>query len=138
MLAAPEKRFALHHSRGHAAIATRLEAAFDSPARRRGLLGRTSFEPEAALIIAPCSAVHTFFMRMVIDVVFASRDGRVLKTYSRLPAWRVACAPRGFAAIELPQGTVETRDIGKGDRLLLIAIGNDGEFRSSSPTRRAE
>jgi hypothetical protein len=126
MLAAPETRFALRHGRSHAAIATRLEAAFDSAARRRGLLGRTSFEPEAALIIAPCSAVHTFFMRMVIDVVFASRDGHVLKTYSRLPAWRVAWALRGFAAIELPPGTIEARDIGKGDRLVLIAIGSDG------------
>jgi uncharacterized membrane protein (UPF0127 family) len=126
ILVAPEKRFALCHGRHHAPIATRLETAFDSAARRRGLLGRTSFEPEAALIIAPCSAVHTFFMRMVIDVVFASRDGRVLKTYSRLPAWRIAFARGGFAAIELPAGTVEAGGIGEGDRLLLTPIGSDG------------
>jgi uncharacterized membrane protein (UPF0127 family) len=126
ILVAPDKRFALRDDRSPAAVATRLETAFDSAARRRGLLGRTSFEPGAALIIAPCNAVHTFFMRMVIDVVFASRDGRVLKTYSRLPAWRVAFAPRGFAAIELPPGTVEARDIGEGDRLLLTAIEGDG------------
>jgi len=126
ILVAPEKRFALCNDRTTAAIATRLETAFDSAARRRGLLGRTSFEPGGALIIAPCTAVHTFFMRMVIDVVFASRDGRVLKTYPRLPAWRIACALRGFAAIELPPGTVEARDIGEGDRLLLTPIGSDG------------
>lgn len=122
---APEQRFALRDDRRNAAIATRLETAFDSATRRRGLLGRTWFEPGSALIIAPCSAVHTFFMRMVIDVVFASRDGRVLKTYARLPAWRLAFALGGFAAIELPAGTIEAREIGRRDRLFLTPLGRD-------------
>jgi uncharacterized membrane protein (UPF0127 family) len=126
ILAAPEQRFALCDDRSRAAIATRLETAFDSTARRRGLLGRTSFEAGAALIIAPCNAIHTCFMRIVIDVVFASRNGLVLKTYSRLPAWRIAFSRGGFAAIELPAGTVEAGDIGEGDRLVLIPSGSDG------------
>jgi uncharacterized membrane protein (UPF0127 family) len=125
MLAAPEKRFGLYCDRSQTVIATMVETAFDSTARRRGLLGRTSFEPRSALIIAPCSAIHTFFMRMVIDVVFASRDGRVLKTYSRVPRWRVAFARGGFAAIELPEGTVEEVSIRDGDRLHLLPLGID-------------
>ena len=119
IVAAPERPFVLRHARTNAPIATRLEFALDSTARRRGLLGRTSFEPGSALIIAPCAGIHTFFMRMVIDVVFASRDGSVVKTCSRLSAWRVAIALGGFAAIELPPGTIETADIQRRDRLLL-------------------
>jgi uncharacterized membrane protein (UPF0127 family) len=119
LLQAPEERFVLRHARSNNAIATRIEPAFDSASRRRGLLGRTAFAEGAALIIAPCNSIHTFFMRMAIDVVFVSRGGEVLKTYSDLPAWRIAFALRAFAAIELPSGTVERSDTRRGDQLLL-------------------
>ena len=119
LLQAPEERFVLRHARRNNVIATRIEPAFDSASRRRGLLGRTAFAEGAALIIAPCNSIHTFFMRMAIDVVFVSRGGEVLKTYSDLPAWRIAFALRAFAAIELPSGTVERSDTRRGDQLLL-------------------
>ena len=119
MLQSPEERFVLRHARGNKVIASFIEPAFDSATRRRGLLGRTTFAEGAALIIAPCSGIHTFFMRMAIDVVFVSRDGRVLKTCSRLPAWRIALAFRAFAVIELPPGAVERSDTRRGDQLFL-------------------
>lgn len=122
MLQAPEAEFVLRHGRGNNVIATRLEPAFDSATRRRGLLGRTAFAAGTALIIAPCNAIHTFFMRMTIDVVFVSRGGQVLKTYSDLPAWRIAFALRGFAAIELPAGTIERADLRRGDHVLLASV----------------
>ena len=101
-------------------IATQLEAAFDSARRRKGLLGRTSFADGSALIIAPCSAVHTFFMRMAIDVAFVSRNGEVLKIYSSLGAWRIAHAIGAFAAIELPLGTLCRFDTRRGDVLTVV------------------
>jgi len=119
LLQAPEERFVLRHARRNNVIATRIEPAFDSASRRRGLLGRTAFAEGAALIIAPCNGIHTFFMRMAIDVVFVSRGGEVIKTYSDLPAWRIAFALRAFAAIELPSGTVERSDTRRGDQLRL-------------------
>ena len=111
----------LRNSRNDQILASRLETAFDSRTRRRGLLGRSTFEEDAALIIAPCSSIHTFFMRMAIDVVFAARDGRVLKTYSTLPAWRIGFAAGALAAIELPPGTVARSETRRGDVLELAA-----------------
>jgi uncharacterized membrane protein (UPF0127 family) len=119
MLRAPEQHFVLRIASGQELVARRLEPAFDSASRRKGLLGRSAFEEGAALIIAPCSSIHTFFMRMAIDVVFVARDGQVLKTYVALPAWRLAFAFGAFAAIELPSGTVARAGIRRGDRLLL-------------------
>jgi uncharacterized protein len=72
------------------------------------------------MIIAPCSSIHTFFMRFPIDVVFAGRDGRVVKVYHDLPAWRVGFAWKGFAVIELPAGTLRPSETRPGD-LLQIA-----------------
>jgi hypothetical protein len=121
LLQAPHQRFRLRNDRTGEWLATSIECAFDSATRRRGLLGRSEFPEGASLIIAPCGSVHTFFMRMAIDVVFASREGVVLKTYGTLRAWRIAFAVGAFAAIELPGGALARIEIERGDRLTLIA-----------------
>jgi uncharacterized membrane protein (UPF0127 family) len=53
-----------------------------------GLLPRTALASGEGLWIRPATSVHTFFMRMVIDVAFVDRKGRVIKVYSRLKPWR--------------------------------------------------
>ena len=102
-------------------LATAVEAAVDSASRRRGLLGRTIFPEGSALVIAPCPSVHTFFMKMAIDIAFVSRAGVVLKTYAALPAWRIAFSVGAFAAIELPAGTLGRTGTARGHRLELLA-----------------
>jgi len=119
MLRDEARPHALLNTRTGGVVADRVELAVDSESRRRGLLGRDRFEPGSALVIAPCSAVHTFFMRFDIDVVFASRDGRVLKTYAGIPHRRVAFGFGAFAAIELPAGTLARVEARRGDLLEL-------------------
>jgi uncharacterized membrane protein (UPF0127 family) len=106
--------------RGGAIVARLVEGAFDSQSRRRGLLGRTSFPEGSAVIIAPSSAVHTFGMKFPIDVVFVSRDGRVLQINASVPPFRIAVAWRAFAAIELPAGTAVRADLHKDDHLEIV------------------
>lgn len=113
------RRLTLRNVRTGLALATILETAFDSTSRRRGLLGRERLPEGTALVIAPCGAVHTFFMRFAIDIVFARRDGRVVKTRSRVPPRRLAGALRAFAAIELPAGAVDRSYTQPGDFLVV-------------------
>jgi uncharacterized membrane protein (UPF0127 family) len=119
LLRGAEQQFSLQNVRSGQFIATHVEFALDSQSRRRGLLGRDAFEKGAALIIAPCSSIHTFFMRFAIDVVFVSRDGRVLKTYSTLVPWRMAFSLGAFAVIELPAGALSESETRRGDTLQL-------------------
>src|SRR5262245_64494092 len=98
-------------------VASAVELADTSETRRRGLLGRDFLDPSAALIIAPCSAVHTFFMRFVIDVVFVDRNGSVLKTVADVKPWRIAARPGAFAVVELNAGAVRRSELQIGDRL---------------------
>ena len=100
-------------------IASAVELADTSETRRRGLLGRDSLDPSAALIIAPCSAVHTFFMRFVIDIVFVDRNGTVLKTVADVKPWRIAARPGAFAVVELNAGAIRRSELQIGDRLTL-------------------
>lgn len=107
-------------------IASRVETAFDSETRRKGLLGRTGLAPEAVLVIAPCNSVHTFFMKFPIDAVFVDREGAVLKQYSGLRPWRIAFAVRAFAVLELSAGTVGRTGLQVGDRLVVDRVDGAG------------
>jgi uncharacterized membrane protein (UPF0127 family) len=103
----------------HHIVATAIETAFDSASRRQGLLGRAALAPDTAMIIAPCSAIHTFAMQFAIDVIFAARDGRILKVRRALPPARVTMARRAFAAIEMAAGEADRHGLRAGEYLTV-------------------
>jgi uncharacterized membrane protein (UPF0127 family) len=103
-------------------VASRIESAFDSADRRKGLLGRTSLPPGHVLIIAPTNLVHTFAMRFAIDILFMARDGRVLKISRAVPRRRIAGSLRAFAVLEFAAGHADSSDIRVGD-VLDVAYG---------------
>ena len=109
----------MRNARSGHVLARRLEGAFDSPSRNRGLLGRASLGPDEALALAPCTSIHTFFMRFSIDVVFVRRDGVVIQKYSDVRPWRLRAAWRSFAVVELPTGVLARTDTQVGDVLEL-------------------
>jgi uncharacterized protein len=119
LLQEPGKRWALHNARSGLALATRLEGAFDSRTRNRGLLGRGSLSDGDGLILAPCNSIHTFFMQFAIDVAFVRRDGRVVKIRKTVRPWRVSAAVRAFAVLELPVGVLDRTDTQVDDLLQL-------------------
>ena len=117
LLESPSRPWTLRNVRSGRTVATAIEPAFDSESRRRGLLGRDGIDAGAALIIAPCSSIHMFFMRFAIDVVFADREGRVVKACRNVRPWRIALAPGAFTAVELPVGAIEMSETRAGDQL---------------------
>jgi uncharacterized membrane protein (UPF0127 family) len=117
LLARPDVPYLLRNERTGLTLATTLELAFDSQSRRRGLLGRSGLDPGVAVILAPCCAVHTLFMRFAIDVVFVRQDGVVTKVCARVKPWRATAALGAFATIELAGGAGSGTQ--PGDRLCL-------------------
>ena len=113
MLRDPDAAWTLRVRARDQVIATRVEAAFDSTTRKRGLLGRDGLPRGTALVLAPCAAVHTLFMRFTIDVIYCDREGRVLKTVAALRPWRLSAVWwRGFATIEVASGEANLPRIG--------------------------
>ncbi len=115
--------YLLRDTRTGTIIASHVELATDSASRRRGLLGRDRLEPGHAMVIAPCGGVHTFFMRFAIDVLFVRKDGRVVKCAHALAPWRIALAPRAYAAIECPAGTLRDAGAQRGDLVRFEPVG---------------
>ncbi len=99
-------------------IASRVITADTFLSRLKGLLGRKSLEKGEAFLIPRCIAVHTFFMKFSIDIIFIDSDSNVTKTVKNLKPFRISpCFPGTYGAIELPAGTIEQTNTETGDKL---------------------
>ena len=97
-------------------VAEKVERATSTRARLRGLLGRTSLD--GALVIEPCTSIHTFFMKFTIDALFVDSGLRVIRAIHALRPWRMTRIYPGAAmVIELPEGAVKASDTREGDAL---------------------
>lgn len=105
-------------------LADRMDWAGTSATRRKGLLGRESFEHGEAIYLAPCQWIHMFGMKFAIDVAFLAKDGRVLAIHHALKPGRVSrLVWRAEGALELPAGTLASTDTQVGDRVSFVEDG---------------
>ena len=117
--AGPGSRFELVSEPSGRVVVPDLEVAVESATRKKGLLGREGLADGSGLAIAPTNAVHTFFMRFPIDILFITRAGEVVKVRQAVPAWRMAAAFRGYAVIELAAGGAARAGLQVGDRVAV-------------------
>lgn len=94
----------------------------DTPrARRRGLLSESSLEPGSGMWIFPSQAIHTFWMRFAIDVVFLDRRLRVKRVYHRMPPFRLSRFVWGAQSVlELSPGVLADSGTETGDELQFL------------------
>jgi uncharacterized membrane protein (UPF0127 family) len=110
----------LVNERTHDTVAAHVEMALSSADRRRGLLGRSSLDADAAMLLSPCMGVHTVGMPFPIDVVFVDRSGCAVRVVHELRPWRMAVSLRASSVIELSPGRLKTCPVEIGDRLRLV------------------
>jgi uncharacterized membrane protein (UPF0127 family) len=101
-------------------IAESAETADSSETRRKGLLGRASLAPGEGLWIVPCEAVHCFFMKFPIDVVFLDRQKKVKKVLPSLKPWRIGVCLTAHSVLELPEGQAAATGTQPGDQLEFL------------------
>lgn len=104
-------------------LGDRIGSAAESATRRTGLLKRAGLEPGEGLWIAPCEAVHCFFMKFTIDVLFLDRKKRVVKLAPALKPWRIAACLRAHSVLELPEGLIAATGTTVGDELDFVREG---------------
>ena len=86
--------------------------------RMVGLLNRKSLSPQEALIITRCQSVHMFFMRFAIDVIFVSKENKVVGLVQDLRPFQLS--PIYFKssyAIELDTGSISSTKTEIGDQI---------------------
>jgi hypothetical protein len=105
------------HREGGRPLLARVWRAASAWERLRGLLGRAPLAADEALLLEPCSSVHTFGMRYPIDLAYLDRDGRVLRVVARVKPARLSARPGARATLEMAAGAAEALGLRPGERL---------------------
>ena len=114
---AEEPAYILTNMQSGLRLADRVRLAGDSASRRRGLLGVDGLDRQSGLWIIPCEAIHTFGMKMPIDVVFLDRQYQVKKLLEAIPPRRISVCLRASSVIEMRAGVIAESKTKVGDRL---------------------
>ena len=83
-----------------------------------GLMGKKSLPKTSGVYFPKCNSIHTFFMRISIDVIFLRKEGEVLEIVSSVKPWRLLI-PRlpADSVVEMAEGVAEGLGIAVGDVL---------------------
>ncbi len=118
-------------------LATHLILADTPKSREKGLLGRDSLPSGEGLWIVPCQAIHMFFMRFPLDLVYIDRRKRVRKVRSNVRPWRISTCFSAHSVLELPAGTIRNTSTQRGDILEIspmpVTASASGEQNDLSP-----
>jgi uncharacterized protein len=115
-------RFEVRNLTRGTSIGDAIDTAESSAARRTGLLKHHKLEEGAGLWIIPCEAVHTFFMKFAIDLIYLDRKKKVRGMVRALPPWRLSICLPAHSVLELPPGTIDRTKTQKGDELELLQL----------------
>ena len=70
------------------------------------------------LLFPHCRSVHTWFMRVPIDLAFVDASRRVVKVFHGVMPWRfVRGGPGSDAVVEMQAGSIRSLEIKIGDKL---------------------
>ncbi|MGM1076102.1 DUF192 domain-containing protein [Streptomyces sp. H28] len=95
-----------------------LELACSYRARTRGLLGRDAVD--GAMLLSPAGSVHTFRMRMPIDVAYLDRRLRVVAVRTMPPGRLGRPRLRARHVLEAEAGAMERWGLRVGARVSVV------------------
>lgn len=112
-------------------IARQVRMACSFTSRCVGLLGRGSLDEQEGLLLSPGAGIHTLGMRFPIDVVFLSRQMRILGLAVNVAPWCFRAAPPGTGRVlELAAGRIEAIGL-KLNTYVLVSF--DPDYRTAEP-----
>ena len=103
-----------------AILASKVQLADTPRARRTGLLKHDKLSAGEGLWIYPTQAIHTFGLRLPIDVAFIDRRMRVKRIYYGLAPFRLTSLVwSAKSVLELPSGSLAGTQTAVGDELQI-------------------
>ncbi|MFD0438291.1 DUF192 domain-containing protein [Streptomyces chartreusis] len=99
----------------HGEVRVPLEIAASYRARTKGLLGRDGVD--GAMLLTPAGSVHTFRMRMPIDVAYLDRRLRVIAVRTMAPGRLGLPRLRSRHVLEAEAGAMAGWGLGAGVRV---------------------
>lgn len=87
-----------------------------------GLMGQKSLPEGEGLLLKGCRQIHTFFMKMTIDVVFLNKDGKIVYVIPGMGPGAISpLVKEAWYVLELPEGSIKFYGFRENQQLKLIA-----------------
>jgi uncharacterized membrane protein (UPF0127 family) len=91
--------------------------------RFKGLMGVRALDEGSGLLLKNETAIHTFGMRIPIDVIYLDERSKALRLTPAMPPSRLGPLVRGTRnVLELPAGTLARTKTQQGDQLEIIIV----------------
>ncbi|MFF8936958.1 DUF192 domain-containing protein [Streptomyces paradoxus] len=109
---------------GGSSVSVPLEIATSYRARTKGLLGRDSVD--GAILLSPANSVHTFRMRIPIDVAYLDRHLRVIAVRTMRPGRLGMPRPRARHVVEAGAGVMGEWGVREGAQVEVVVPAEGG------------
>ena len=104
---------------GQEPICSEVKTADSFCTRLVGLIGTKHLE-DRGVLFPRANSIHTFFMSIPIDVVYLSRDNKIVRIDHELKPWRFPLpAFKARSIVELPAGLAKKKQLSVGDELYV-------------------
>lgn len=114
------------HKQSGKGIAGSVEIAATFAKRLIGLMGRSSMTKEQGLYFPRCRSIHTFGMRISIDVLFLDKQMKITKMIKNLNPNRIAIAPFATrSTLELAAGVLHRHRLSVGDGIAMMVVKDE-------------
>ena len=90
-----------------------------------GLLNRGKFDKGEGLLLDRCYGIHTFGMRLPIDVLFLDKDLCVIRAVKSLSPYRTCVVKKSVYVLEVPVGALDASRTGEGDQIQIRTANSD-------------
>ena len=88
-----------------------------------GLLSKEKLYDDEGLLLKNCKQVHTFGMKFDIDVVFLTKDGRIVHTQPKMRPGEVSKYVKSAdGVLELKSGTIQKYDIKQDELITFVTL----------------
>jgi len=104
-------------------IAEKARVANNFFSRLIGFMFRKNIDKDEAIIFYKAPSMHTFFMRVPIDIVFLDKNMKVIKTKTVRP-YRIIFCKNSFVTIELKENKIIEIPIEKEDLIEFWLVWN--------------
>ena len=116
------KYLSIIHKHSRNLIAKKAQVADGFFDRLIGLMFKSEMKNYDGLLIQGSNSIHTCFMRFNIDVLFLTKENKVIKIFEQMKPWRFTWVYFSASKVlELPGGTL-SKQIKVGDELELVHV----------------
>jgi hypothetical protein len=84
-----------------------------------GLLGKKSIPPGYAMYFPDCNSIHTYFMKMPIDVIMLDSGGKIVFVRENMAPWKTAVCLKAKTTLEMKAGEIRRMGLKVEDQLKI-------------------